>query len=147
MLGSGDPINKEGHGSEWGESMPPKKAKRFPPRLSASWKQLERQPSHRLGQEGDICSCRLWRGPKTGGRVDSVGRGIRVVQSPGQGQRRKASRNKASKAAVCCYEGQAGFPVAPRYWALPPESCLVGSHPWPDFSYMLPSFLVHTWGS
>lgn len=129
MLGSGVPVNREKNGSEWRENKPLEKAKRFPPRLSASWKQIERQHSDKLGQKGDICSCRLWRGPKAGGRVYSAGRGILVVQSPGQDQRRKASRNRASKAAVCCYEGQAGFTVAPRYWALPPESWPVGSHP------------------
>ena len=77
----------------------------------------------------------------------------RVVQSPGQGQRGKGSRNRASKAAVCCYEGQAGFPLAPRF---PSSSQILGST-----SRVLPlgvssmarlqlyatQFLVHTWGS
>lgn len=45
-----------------------------------------------------------------------AGRAIRVVQSPGQAQRRKASGTRASKIAVCCSEEQAGFPAAPRHW-------------------------------
>lgn len=102
-----------------GESIPPEKTKRFPPRLYASWKQLERRTNRRLGQKGDICSCRLWRDPKAGGRVYSAGRGIRVVQTPGQSQRRKASRNTASKAAVYCYEGGTGW--------VPSSSQILGS--------------------
>lgn len=124
-----DTGTTEEEGSLWERRMPPEESKRFPPRLSASWKQLENQRSHRLGQKGDICSCRLWRNQSRRKSVFCWQEHSACAQAR-PGPEKNGQWEQGQQGCLLLLGGTDLVPRSPQTLTLPsPEPCLVGSYP------------------